>query len=130
MNMSTKNTVGYCPYCKQNVLMVKEAVNWALVIILIIFTGGIGLIIYGIIYYNKTPSRCIHCHSQIALASTSSVQSSNQIQSNTRLRQESEINAIESVEDIKTQQQNFCPFCGELLLNKEAKFCAHCGTKV
>jgi len=128
--MSTKNTVGYCPYCKQNVLMVKEAVNWALVIILLIFTGGIGLIIYGIIYYNKTPSRCIHCKSQIALAPTIRVQSSNQIQSNTRLRQESEINTVESVEDNKKQQQNFCSFCGELLLNREAKFCAHCGTKV
>ncbi len=130
MNMSTRNAVGYCPYCKQNVLLVREAPNWPLMIILLIFTGGIGLIVYGIIYYNKVPNRCIHCHSQIALVSTSSVQSSNQIQPIARLGQESDINAVDSVEENKMLQQNFCSFCGEILLNKEAKFCAHCGTKV
>jgi len=128
--MSTRNVLGYCPNCGQNVLLVREAINWLLVIILLIFTGGIGLIVYGIIYYNKVPSRCIHCHSQIALISTSSVQSSNQIQPIAQLGQESDINAVDSVEDNKTLQQNFCSFCGEALLNKEAKFCAHCGTKV
>lgn len=128
--MSTRNVLGYCPNCGQNVLLVREAINWLLAIILLIFTGGIGLIVYGIIYYNKVPSRCIHCHSQIALISTSSVQSSNQIQSIAQLRQESDINAVDSVEDNKTLQQNICSFCGEALFNKEAKFCAHCGTKV
>ena len=129
MNMSTRNAVSYCPYCKQNVLLVREAPNWPLMIILLIFTGGIGLIVYGIIYYKRVPSRCIHCHSQIALVSTGSVQSSNQIQPIARLGKESDINADDSVVDNKTVQQNFCSFCGEILLNKEAKFCAHCGTK-
>jgi len=143
--MSTRNALGYCPNCGQNVLLVREAINWPLAIILLIFTGGIGLIVYGVIYYNKIPNRCIHCHSQIALVSTSSVQSSNQIQpisrlgsvqsSNqiqpiSRLGQESGINAVDPVEDNKTLQQNICSFCGEALFNKEAKFCAHCGTKV
>ncbi len=128
--MSTRNALGYCPNCEQNVLLVREAIRWPLVIILLIFTGGIGLIVYGIIYFNKAPNHCIHCRSQIALASTSSVQSSNQIQPNTRLGQKSEINAINSMENNNTLQQNFCSFCGEPLLNKKAKFCAHCGTKV
>ncbi|GAH32969.1 unnamed protein product [marine sediment metagenome] len=128
--MSTRNVLGYCPSCKQNVLLVREAINWPLAIILLIFTGGIGLIVYGIIYYNKVPSRCIHCHSQIALVSISSVQSSNQIQHISRLGQESDINAVDLVEDNKTLQQNICSFCGEALFNKEAKFCAYCGTKV
>ena len=128
--MSTRNVLGYCPNCRQNVLLVREAINWPLAIILLIFTGGIGLIVYGIIYYNKVPSRCIHCHSQIALISTSRVQSSNQIQPISRLGQESDINAVDPVEDNKTLQQNICSFCGEVLFNIEAKFCAHCGTKV
>ena len=127
--MSTRNALGYCPYCKQNVLLVREAINWALVIILLIFTGGIGLIVYGIVYFNKPPSRCIHCHSQVALTSTSSVQSSNQIQPNPRSGQEKKFNVIAPVEDNKTPHQNFCSFCGEALLNKKAMFCAHCGTK-
>ena len=123
-------TSNYCPNCKMNVLTVREALNWPLMIILLVFTGGIGLIIYGIIYYNKAPSRCVHCHSQIALTSTSNVQSSNQIQPITRLKQESDTNAVDSVEDNKVLQQKFCSLCGESLFNKEAKFCAHCGTKV
>ncbi|NVM44547.1 MAG: hypothetical protein HWN79_06500 [Candidatus Lokiarchaeota archaeon] len=128
--MSTNNTVGYCPFCKQNVLLVREAVNWALIIILIIFTGGIGLIVYGIVYFKKAPSRCIHCRSQITLSSTRNVQTSNQIQNNTQLMYKSDSNAGDHFEENKTPQQNFCSFCGEALLNKDAMFCAHCGTKV
>ena len=130
MIMSTNNTIGYCPNCKQNVILVREAANWALIIILLVFTGGIFLIVYGIIYFNKTPSCCIHCHSRIVLASTSNVQSSNQSQAISNLGQESVINATDPLEDNKTLLQNFCSFCGEALLNKEAMFCAHCGTKV
>ena len=125
--MPTGNRVGYCPNCKQNVMLVREALNWALVIILIIFTGGIGLIVYGIIYFNKPASRCIHCHSQITLTPTSSVQTSNQVQIDTRLEQKRD---VDSAENIKPQPQNFCSFCGEALLNNEAQFCAHCGAKV
>jgi len=130
MKMSTNNTLGYCPICKQNVLLVREAVNWSLIIILIIFTGGIGLIVYGIVYFNKTPSRCIHCRSQIALDSISNAQSSTQSQTITRLEQKSDFNAEDYLDDNKTQQLKFCSFCGEALLNKDAMFCAHCGTKV
>jgi hypothetical protein len=128
--MSTNNAVGYCPSCKQNVMLVREAVNWALVILLIIFTGGIGLIVYGIVYFNKPPSRCIHCRSQITLNSIENAQTSNQIPNNAQLRQENEIHVVDSVEDNRTSQQKFCSFCGEALHNKEAQFCAHCGSKV
>ena len=130
MNMSTRNVVGYCPNCKQNVLLVKEAPIWPLMIFLLIFTGGIGLIIYGIVYYNNTPSRCIHCRSSITLAKASNVQSSNQIKNITGLGQESDTDVVNSGKENKVLHQNFCSFCGEPLLNKEAEFCAHCGTKV
>ena len=125
MNMSTNNTLGYCPYCKQNVLMVREAVNWALVIVLIIFTGGIGLIVYAIVRFNKAPNHCIHCRSKIILAPTDNVKSLNQSQSATQIEQKSE-----SVVPDGEQQHKFCSFCGEALYNRKAKFCAHCGSKV
>ena len=127
--MSTNNTVGFCPFCKQNVLLVRESVNWSLIIILIIFTGGIGLIVYAIVYFKKIPSRCIHCRSQIGLGSISNAQSSNQSQTITHLEQKSDFNADDHLEDNKTHQLKFCSFCGEALLNKNARFCAHCGTK-
>ena len=128
--MSSNNAVGYCPSCKQNVMLVREAVNWALIILLIILTGGIGLIVYGIVYYNKPPSRCIHCHSQIALNSIKNIQTSNQIPKSIQLGQENKRDVVDSLEDSKTAQQKYCSFCGEVLHNKEAQFCAHCGSKV
>ena len=130
LNMSSNNTFGYCPSCKQNVLLVREAANWALIILLIILTGGIGLIVYAIIYFNKPPSRCIHCHSQIAVNSTNSAQTSNQISNGTPLKDESDINYVNSTKVDKTSKQKFCSFCGEPLHNPEAQFCAHCGSKV
>ena len=128
--MSTRNVVGYCPNCKQNVLLVKEAPNWPLMIFLLIFTGGIGLIIYGIVYYNNTPSRCIHCRSSITLTKASSVQSSTEIKNITHLGQESQTNVVNSENENKVLHQKFCSYCGEPLLNKKAEYCAHCGTKV
>ncbi|MFX0076781.1 MAG: hypothetical protein ACFE96_15160 [Candidatus Hermodarchaeota archaeon] len=128
--MSTNNALGYCPSCKQNVLLVRDAANWALIILLIIFTGGIGLIVYAIIYFNKSPNRCIHCHSQLSFNSTSSGQISNFKRNGAHLKTESDSDDINSLDVDKESKQRFCSFCGEPLSNKEAKFCAHCGTNV
>ena len=138
--MATRNPTGFCPNCKQNVLLVREEINWPLAIILLIFTGGIGLIIYLIIYYSKTEDCCVHCHSQITTITAPSAQPAQQIaqkdqnpyrfQTETQNQQKNEYRISESVEDVKTIQLNFCPFCGERLENKDATFCPHCGTKV
>jgi len=138
--MTTRNPTGFCPNCKQNVLLVREEINWPLAIILLFFTAGIGLIIYLIIYYSKTEECCIHCHSQITTITALSAQPAQQIaqnvqnpyrfQTETQNQQKNEYRISESVEDVKTIQLNFCPFCGERLENKDATFCPHCGTKV
>ena len=138
--MATRNPTGFCPNCKQNVLLVREEINWPLAIILLCFTGGIGLIIYLIIYYSKTEDRCIHCRSQITAIQAPYAQPAQQIaqnvqnpyhfQTETQKQQKSEYKIRESVEGVKTIKLNFCPFCGESLENKDAKFCPHCGTKV
>ena len=128
--MTTRNRVGYCPICKQNVLLVREALNWPLMIILLIFTGGIGSIIYVIIYYNKPESRCIHCHSQISLLSDKSVQSSTYIQAEHQKTHHSDVNRDIKVKADETSNRKYCSYCGEPQLNELAKFCPHCGTKV
>lgn len=138
--MTTRNPTGFCPNCKQNVLLVREEINWPLAIILLCFTGGIGLIIYLIIYYSKTEDHCVHCHSQIksitapyaqpAELKAQNTQNSYRFQTETQKLQKSEYTGSESVEGVKNIQPNYCPFCGERLENKDAKFCPHCGTKV
>jgi len=128
--MSTRNRVGYCPICKQNVLLVREALNWPLIIILMIFTAGIGLIIYLIIYYNKPENRCIHCHAQISLKANKSIQPSPYFQAENQKAHHSNFNADKKVKVDETSKHKHCPFCGEPLLNELAKFCAHCGSKV
>jgi len=128
--MSTRNRVGYCPICKQNVLLVREALNWPLMIILLIFTGGIGLIIYLIIYYNKPESRCVHCHSQISMKSEFSVQSSTHVQTEHQKTHLSDSNSDIKVKAEETSKHKYCSYCGEPQLNELAKFCPHCGTRV
>ena len=138
--MTTRNPTGFCPNCKQNVLLVREEIDWPLAIILLCFTAGIGLIIYLIIYYSKTEDHCVHCHSQIktitapyaqpAQLKAQNVQNPFHFQNETQNQQKSEYAVGESVEGDKTIQPNFCPFCGERLENMDAKFCPHCGTKV
>ena len=128
--MSTRNRVGYCPICKQNVMLVREAINWPLIIILLIFTAGIGLIIYLIIYYNKPESRCIHCHTQILLKSNNSAQSSTYVQAENQKTRHSDINAEVKAKTDDTSNNKYCSYCGEPQLNELAKFCPHCGSRV
>ena len=128
--MSARNRVGYCPNCNQNVLTVREALNWPLMIILLIFTGGIGLIIYLIIYYNKPESRCIHCHAQISLKSEHGIQNSTYVQAENHKPDNSHTNSDIKVKANETSKLKYCSYCGETLLNEFAKFCAHCGSKV
>ena len=63
--MTTTNPTGYCPRCQQNVLLKREEIDTCLAIILLIFTAGIGLLIYLAIYYSKAEDRCIHCGAKI-----------------------------------------------------------------
>ena len=51
----------YCPKCEMNVMTTREDFKIGLAIILAIFTGGIGLLIYMAIYLDKEKNRCIHC---------------------------------------------------------------------
>jgi hypothetical protein len=119
--MATRNPTAFCPHCKQRVLLVREDINWPLAIVLLIFTAGIGLVIYLIIYYSGAENRCIHCHTPIMM-------------SNLQYAQQTHQNAYQSEanfspkKDASLAQPNYCPFCGEHLSSKDAKFCSNCGS--
>ena len=115
--MTIRNPTGFCPKCNMQVLLIREEINWPLVIVLLIFTGGIGLIIYFIIYYNNPENTCIHCRSKVL----------NPIAQEARKPQQ---NPYQSRTEEKSSPSNYCPYCGEYLSNEKEKFCSNCGSSL
>ncbi len=109
---------GYCSKCNGNVLLTKEEINVPLVIILAIFTGGLGLIIYFLIYRDKPVNRCVHCKSIC-------------------LHEKIENNASDQKALPNATSQNelkvikYCSNCGvELRTQEGIIFCAFCGFQI
>ena len=117
----------HCNKCNTEVITHREEINWCLVIILTIFTGGIGLIIYLIIYFNKPENLCVNCHSVV------NIESSNQ-------EEVKEVNNPYLIlnRDVENQNQaretqekaSFCPNCGVKCERDNAKFCMYCGSNL
>ena len=120
MKVESRNPTGYCPRCKQDVLLTREEINWGVAILLLCFTGGIGLIIYLIIYYSKPQDRCIHCNARVL---SRAPQYSQIVEPITPQPQQ-------KLENIENNSPKYCPFCGEQLESSNVKFCSNCGTKV
>ncbi|MHA1194654.1 MAG: zinc-ribbon domain-containing protein [Promethearchaeota archaeon] len=144
--MTTTNPTGYCPHCQQNVLLTREDIDWPLAILLLCFTGGIGFIIYLIIYYNKPENRCVHCNSVVNPISapnknihefktilpetTSDEINPYKISNKNSLQVKEPSLSEENVEKIESEAIKYCPFCGERLMAENYKFCPSCGTKL
>ena len=119
--MSMINNIGYCPHCKQNVLLKREDIDVCVAIILFFFTVGIGLIIYLIIYYSKPQNRCVHCNSIVSPALTESV-----------TKETTEVPVTPSSYSLNSNKEaiKFCAYCGEPIKSINTQYCAHCGTKI
>ncbi|MFX0060183.1 MAG: hypothetical protein ACFE85_08750 [Candidatus Hodarchaeota archaeon] len=120
----------YCPKCNSNVLTTREEPDICLMIILLIFTGGIGLIIYLVIYYGKDPIRCVHCKSicKPELVEKESNSSNQEINKYYEVRP---ILTIEKEQDNVEFHSKYCFNCGVQLDERaELKFCPFCGTKI
>jgi len=119
----------YCPKCKMNVETKKEDFRVGLAIILVIFTGGLGLLIYAAIYLDKAKNRCIHCQSVCVTQLVSN-------QSHTNYQLISSSNQVAGQKAVIQTQQlvegtKFCYSCGtELDQRDDAKFCRFCGTNI
>ncbi len=121
-------TYGYCFQCKQNVLLVREEVDWVVVIILLCCTAGIGVFIYLMIYYSRPENRCVHCKSTVTSQSPGDLPQSKPSQIQTaqvEFNQETQDQVIVSQ---VSEKQNYCPFCG-VKIEEDAKFCSSCGAK-
>ncbi len=116
----------YCPNCNMNVLTSKDKLNIPLAILLAIFTGGIGLLIYLAIWYSKE-NRCVHCKS-VCQPSLSNNQSGSNYQAQNQTYQVQEYTPLQQKQsvDVKTK---FCYNCGSKIADREsAKYCPYCGS--
>lgn len=113
-----------------NVYTKPNNFNIGLAIILAIFTGGIGLLIYVAIYLDKSQKpRCIHCDS-ICYGQKKDNESISKFQINDAVNQP-QIEEISKVEQQIKEKPLFCYNCGSELDNSaNAKFCALCGTSI
>ena len=128
----------YCPKCKINVETKKEDFRVGLAIILIIFTGGLGLLIYVAIYLDKAKNRCIHCDSECNIQLVRNQSNSNyqflsnpyQLKSQNAVVQTTQL--VSSSNKMKTETSaKYCFSCGvELDSREDAKFCRFCGTNI
>jgi hypothetical protein len=121
----------YCPKCNQKVLTRNNDFNVGLAIILLIFTGGIGLLIYVAVYLDKEHKpRCIHCNSICYEQKEENQPKGNpyQLISSSNPPQTQEV--IIEPERIE-EEPIYCYNCGsELDRSANAKFCALCGTSI
>lgn len=134
--MTTTNPTGYCPHCQQNVLLTREDIDICLAIILLIFTAGIGLIIYLAIYYSRPEDKCVHCGTRInpiQQQPVGQIPYQDQAQKNPYIYQSQPTQgytASSGFEEFKEEEPLFCAYCGEKLEVKGIKFCPNCGNKV
>jgi len=127
---------GYCPKCGKEVYMKREDIDICLCIILAIFTAGIGLLIYMVIYLDKKENRCVHCNSIC-------IPISNNHSQPFRVKQEVPREVVYSQETRGTSNASqgiskeyednnkvrYCYSCGSLLYDPEkAQFCNFCGS--
>ncbi|MHA1339027.1 MAG: zinc-ribbon domain-containing protein [Promethearchaeota archaeon] len=148
---------GYCPKCKKIVMATREDFDAALAIFLFCCTGGIGLIIYLIVYYSQPENKCVFCGTQIQPYTNQPLINQpsynvNQIQpqnisyqtsptatasSSTAYDGKKELESplmaepnigIDKNSGISTEnQKKFCPMCGAAI-RPGAKFCQTCGS--
>ncbi|TFF86208.1 MAG: hypothetical protein EU517_00730 [Promethearchaeota archaeon] len=119
-------TTMYCERCQCSVLTKREDLDVGIIIILLIFTAGLGLLIYIAIYYEKTPNLCIHCNS--ICKPVSGEYQRNREQSPTEENVKKRQNYISL--NNGSGESNFCYNCGTKLDDRERRFCPFCGVNV
>jgi len=123
--MPSTTPIGYCEYCKQNVLLRRQEIDTCLAIILLLFTGGIGLIIYLIIHYSRPKNRCVHCGTEVSSFLEQQKSPPKQIAYQQPVKKE-----VLPIKVIEGEQAKYCPLCGADLDEKTKNFCPNCGSKI
>ncbi|TFG04002.1 MAG: hypothetical protein EU542_00390 [Promethearchaeota archaeon] len=117
----------YCEKCQTNVLTKREDLDVGIIILLFIFTAGLGVLIYLVVYYDKKANRCIHCNS-VCKTMLLEYQKGNQLTSIDKNGEKNQ-NYV-SVNKIEEKETKFCYNCGTELDERERKFCPFCGINI
>lgn len=123
--MTSSITMGYCKYCKQDVELIRQDFDICLAIILLLFTAGIGLIIYLIIYFSKPKNQCILCGTEIISPIAKESVTPKQIHYSPQ-REDKSL----TVEIIEGEEANYCPLCGTQLDERNKTYCPSCGSEI
>ncbi|MFX1557735.1 MAG: hypothetical protein ACFFC9_10815, partial [Promethearchaeota archaeon] len=92
--------------------------------------GGIGLIIYLVIYYGKDPIRCVHCNSICSPKLVEKEVSSN-YQTNNPTYEAGTALVIEKEQKADVIRSKYCFNCGAQLDQRSGlKFCPFCGSMI
>ncbi len=122
--ISISATNSYCPNCKKVVRTTRGEIDVPLAIFLFCCTGGIGFIIYIIIYFGKPEDRCVFCSQQTVPYTGQQVSNDS-----SNLYGKPQPNSSISSPNESKAPVNFCPNCGETV-NESMKFCENCGTEL
>ncbi|MBD3196016.1 MAG: hypothetical protein GF317_13240 [Candidatus Lokiarchaeota archaeon] len=139
--ISTQNPTGYCQKCGQRVLLTRRSLDWGLAIILLIFTAGVGLIIYIIHYYTQPENICIHCGALIENKETNQLNDKSNINEEIISHKSTNNNPYrfqvkddhkkkeDILQHIKGVSFSYCSFCGERT-DPNSDLCQNCGSKI
>jgi hypothetical protein len=121
----------YCKKCNANVLVKQEDFNIVIAVILAIFTGGLGLLIYVAIYLEKR-HKCVHCNTvcKVEVKEVINDQQLSNYQIISTSHQSQNQKPIAQTQ-LLVEGTKFCYSCGtELDQSEDAKFCRFCGTNI
>lgn len=97
----------YCPVCETEVYLTYEKIEPCVLILITIFTVGIGLVVY---YLMRKPTRCVKCGTYCRYNTPDSLTT----------QKSGEIVGTKAI---------FCDFCGTELNRENQEFCPNCGAK-
>ncbi len=112
----------YCPVCEEEVQCKREDINWAILVLLTIFTAGFGNLIYIAVWLKKPMNRCQICDSFCYRSKRVAMNSPVYTQRNS----EQVTTTVSEKTPKDDKNHKYCASCGAKL-DMKAQFCAYCG---
>ena len=117
--------IAYCPNCNKNVTTTRKDIDAGLAIFLCCCTGGIGLLVYLVVYFSQNETQCIFCSTETIPLNYEGKPAYTQLPSNPA---KDTMTPSSNATDISTgdSSKKFCPYCGAALI-EDQNFCENCG---